>query len=73
MSNLKRYRMAQGLTLAELGRKCRVSAAAVYNWEAGRCEPSARVFPRLATALGLAPLDLTRVISPEVGLAPAKV
>lgn len=65
MNLLKRHRLAKGLTLRELGQRIGVSTAAVSTWETGRCIPAAGTIPKLARALGLDPLTLTKVISPE--------
>lgn len=64
MTLLKRHRLAQGWTQAQLGAKVGRTAGSVCAWESGKSLPDAQVFPKLARALGLNPIDLTKVVSP---------
>lgn len=65
MTTLKRHRLAKGLTLRDLAKRIGSSAAACSSWETGRYTPSARLIPKLARVLGVEPLELTRLISPD--------
>jgi transcriptional regulator with XRE-family HTH domain len=56
--NLRRIRLAQFLSQAELARRSGVHALTVTRLEAGRTAPSTRTVRALAEALGVAPGDL---------------
>jgi transcriptional regulator with XRE-family HTH domain len=65
MTMLRRHRLAKGLTGAKLAARIGVSPAAVSSWENGRQLPHAAVIPTLARVLGLDPVELTKLLSPE--------
>ncbi len=65
MSLLKRHRLANGLTIQQLARKCGVTGASAYAWEAGLSVPKPKHIPKLARALGLTPMDLISVLHPQ--------
>lgn len=48
---IRSLRIARGLTLTELARRCDVSVAAVHQWEAGVAFPSADKLPMIASIL----------------------
>lgn len=49
--NLKRFRVAKGLTQQELAEKIYVTRAAVARWESGSCLPDAVIISRLSKCL----------------------
>ena len=49
---IRSLRIARGLTLAELARRCEVSVVAVHQWETGVVFPSADKLPMIASILG---------------------
>jgi transcriptional regulator with XRE-family HTH domain len=51
-------RVAQGLTLAQLGTRCCLSASQVSRYETGRSRPDMAVLRAFATALGIPPQQL---------------
>jgi transcriptional regulator with XRE-family HTH domain len=55
---LRRTRLAEFLSQAELARRSGVHALTVTRLESGRTAPSARTVRALAQALGIAPGDL---------------
>ena len=65
MTVLKQHRLAKGLTLRALGKRIGVSTAACSSWETGRNIPHPGVVPKLARVLGINPLELTKLLSPE--------
>lgn len=65
MTMLKRHRLAKGLTLRALGKRIGTSTAACSAWETGRNIPTPSVVPKLARVLGIEPMELTRLLSPE--------
>ena len=58
---LRDSREQAGLSKAALGRLAGVARDRISSWESGIDQPSATLLPRLATALGLSPLDLLDV------------
>lgn len=69
---LRRHRIAKGLTQEQLAELLKVSASAVSDWENGYRKPHPKTFKLLAEKLGVEALSLTRVISPDpvkVGIA----
>jgi transcriptional regulator with XRE-family HTH domain len=56
--NLRRTRLAQFLSQAELARRSGVHAITITRLEAGRTAPSTRTVRALATALGVAPGEI---------------
>lgn len=64
MVALKRYMLARGLDQASLATRMHVSDATVSKWMSGSI-PRKKRFTRLATVLGVEPLDLTQIISPD--------
>ena len=59
-ANLRRLRLAQGLTLAELAQSAGVSSAMLSRLENGAVSPSLDTLGALADALGAAPAALLR-------------
>ncbi|ADG98198.1 transcriptional regulator, XRE family [Segniliparus rotundus DSM 44985] len=55
---LRRARIASGLTTAELAHKLHVSVEAVYHWETGITQPSAKNLPKVAAAVNSSIADL---------------
>lgn len=51
-SNLKKHRIAAGLTQVRLGELISYTGKAVSKWESGRALPPAEVLPALAAAMG---------------------
>jgi transcriptional regulator with XRE-family HTH domain len=66
MQMLKRYRLARGLSRKSLGSQLGVHHTTVATWESGRSIPRDRLFPKLAKILGVDPLELTKIIAPEI-------
>lgn len=64
MTLLKRHRMARGFTQTKLARRLGVVPSTVSYWETGDKIPSPVMIPKLAKALALDPLELTKVIDP---------
>jgi transcriptional regulator with XRE-family HTH domain len=56
--NLRRMRLAQFLSQAELARRSGVHALTITRLESGRTAPSTRTVRALAQALGIPPGDL---------------
>lgn len=52
---IKRYREANGLTQAELGKKVHTSGACISSWEVGRTEPNIGQIALLASVFGVTP------------------
>src|SRR5690349_6249108 len=52
LSHLKRLRMEQGLTQAELAKRAGCSEVMISRYENQRAQPSARIMDRLKSALG---------------------
>lgn len=67
-ANLRRVRLARGLSVRELAELTGVSKALISQVERGVANPTVEVLSRLATALGLTFGELTRVnlLGPEV-------
>jgi transcriptional regulator with XRE-family HTH domain len=57
-SNLRRFRLAQFLSQAELARQSGLHALTISRLESGRVKPSTRSVRALARALGTTPGDL---------------
>ena len=71
MTLLRRHRLARGLTQTKLAKTLGVVPSSVSFWESGKSLPSPELIPKLARALGIDAMELTRVISPEQQKAPA--
>ena len=56
--NLRRFRLSQFLSQAELARRSGVHPLTVTRLESGRTAPSTRTVRALAQALGIAPSEL---------------
>jgi transcriptional regulator with XRE-family HTH domain len=56
--NLRRIRLGQFLSQAELARRASVHALTITRLEAGRAAPSTRTVRALAEALGVGPAEL---------------
>ena len=56
--NLRKFRLEQFLSQAELARRAGVHALTVTRLEAGSTAPTTRTLRSLATALGVAPQEL---------------
>ena len=56
--NLRRIRLGQFLSQAELARRSGVHALTITRLEAGRTAPSTRTVRALAQALGISPAEL---------------
>jgi transcriptional regulator with XRE-family HTH domain len=72
MTLLKRHRLALGLTLKELAAAIGVTPAAVQAWETGRWEPKPKYIPVLAKTLGVTPMEITLILSPDRELVSAR-
>lgn len=59
---LKKHRAKRGLTLADLGKRARVSAAYLSEMERGRRLPSAGMLRALAAALTVSEATLTAAV-----------
>ena len=65
---IRKYRAAAGLTMAELASKLGVSVATISRWESGEDSPSAPRLPLLADTLGCSIDQLYgRDVSPPLG------
>lgn len=64
MRELKRHRMAKGMSLESLASKLNVATSTAQAWESGRNLPRPKIVPKLARILGVKPLDLTRIMEP---------
>jgi transcriptional regulator with XRE-family HTH domain len=69
MTQLRRHRLAAGFCQSDLARRIGVSVSAVSRWESGMDMPRGRRFKKIAHALGIAPLELTRVLDPDASTA----
>lgn len=56
--NLRRFRLAQFLSQAELARRSSLHALTILRLEAGRAKPSTRTVRALAEVLAIAPGEL---------------
>ncbi|RST00348.1 XRE family transcriptional regulator [Streptomyces sp. WAC07149] len=63
---LRAARAQAGLTQRQLGNLCDMSNVAISNYETGRVSPVPRIIGRVATALGLALLDLCEPVEDEL-------
>jgi len=66
MHQLRRRRIAVGHTQTSLAGKLKVVPSTVSQWESGGAIPSPRLIPKLAKLLQLEPMELTRIIEPEL-------
>lgn len=55
---LRQLRQEAGLTQLEVAYRLGVTPHTVYMWEAGKREPLARAFLKLARLYGVSPLDI---------------
>lgn len=62
---LAKLRASAGLSLEELAVKAEVSYFTVYKTEKGKSSPSALVLKRLATALGVQPSDIWKMVEKQ--------
>ena len=60
-SSLRAYRVAAGLTQADLALRVGVSQSAISDWETGETTPSVRSIVLLAGALGISTDELLGV------------
>ena len=67
MLQIKKMRLAAGLTQAELAEKIGVTRSAVALWETGRKYPRGKDIPLIANLLHCSIDDLYERKSPEVG------
>lgn len=67
---LKRYMLAAGLNQKKLASRMNVTTGAVWQWCAGKSLPEAEKFPKLAKLLGVKPIDLTKLLDPDIDDAP---
>ncbi len=58
MKTMREWRNEQGWTPAEASIKIGVSVATIYNWEAGKTEPKASQFRRMASVYGVSMMDI---------------
>ncbi len=65
MRLLERRRKAKGLTLRQLAHRVGVHTSTAQGWESGRHEPRPNHYQKLSRVLGVDPLELTMLISPE--------
>jgi len=65
MTMLRRLRMANGLTQADLADRLGVVPSTVSFWESGTTIPEPKRIPELAKVLGVSPFELTKYIAPE--------
>lgn len=79
MHLLKRHRLAKGWSQTELARRVEVtvngkkktlSVATISAYESRRRRPASHIYPKLARALGIDPMELTKIIEPDYA-APA--
>jgi len=57
-NNIKKYRIAQGLTQKQLGERCGMADSAIRRYESDRGNPTEKTLSRIAEALGIAPWEL---------------
>ena len=72
MTQLRRHRLAAGLDQADLAKRVGVSVSAVSRWEAGMDIPRGSRFKQIAKVLGIKPIELTRLIEPELEVPAGK-
>lgn len=65
MNLLRRHRISRGLNQTDLAKKLGVVPSTVSFWESGDSIPAPKLIPKLARILGIGPMELTRVISPD--------
>lgn len=63
---IKKLRLAQGMTQADLAEKLDISPQAVQRWEAGKAQPSAEKIPALAKVFNVSPEALAEVANASV-------
>ena len=51
---IRHWRLAAGLSVADMAEACGVTVGAVYQWEAGTARPDPDRFPTIAEACGVA-------------------
>ena len=61
--NLKRIRIARGLTMDKAAKAAGISRMAYHNIEKGRAEPRVSNLQNLANALGVKVFDIVRSVS----------
>lgn len=66
-ARIKNIRVQQGLTQAELGRRCGMKDSAIRRYESGRGNPTEKTLRRIADALGVA---IESLISERVEMIP---
>lgn len=65
MTLLRRYRLAAGMTQAQLAQRLGIGPSSVSFWESGTTLPSPEMYPKLARVLGVDAMELTRAVDPE--------
>lgn len=65
MRELKRHRLAKGMSMEKLAHRLGVATPTVGAWESGRNLPRPAIVPKLAQILDIDPLELTRIIAPD--------
>lgn len=63
---IKKLRLAQGMTQADLAEKLDISPQAVQRWEAGKAQPSAEKIPALAKFFNVSPEALAEVANASI-------
>lgn len=56
--SIKKYRIANGMTVIQLARRIKKSRQTVYNYEAGIQMPPPKLLVKIATILDVEPKDL---------------
>ena len=57
-SPIKKYRIANGMTVIQLAKRIKKSRQTVYNYEAGIQMPPPKLLVKIATILDVEPKDL---------------
>ena len=65
ISELKRLRLARGLTQTALAKAVGIVPAQVSMIESGRTKPGARMYPKLAKALGVSASEIVNIVYPK--------
>ena len=63
--NIKKLRLAAGLTQEQLAKKVDVDQSAVSLWEAGKAKPLRKIHKKLAKVLGCSIDDLLKEEPPD--------
>ena len=70
--NIKKYRVAQGLTQKELGQKCGMADSAIRRYENGGANPKEETLEKIAYALGTTTSELRGKIDLQLFAAPSE-